>query len=409
MQLYELLNELLSLIDLSSFDKAIKSKIFFRPYRDQTSLIVIDQKITEYKKVKNNLIKYFTQNISSNFTEETIDDCIKRNLLSAKINNVLYTIKNQEDFFKNLTSIEPSTMQIITRIEGISLENCQTPIQMGCFEMGYNHDLPEKLGKENFLYLKTNITHIYDYNMPFKKASAYFLDFNRLLLFITKDISHNYNILINNLFCIINNDNLITTQFCEYYLYDLKWNNIAACYHSNSFRPFDMNILLSSSNYTQLNDLWNFYQQIKNNPKSSKITDIQKRILSASLAVGESIRSEDEKNSLIYTCIAIEALFSFDEGQLFQRSITDKLSDCLAFIIGKDLKHRKEIIKFTKEIYKARSALVHGSLSSKNIDFHRMNTLLRDAIIELLNNPKYKSLKTINQLYDMITDAKLSY
>ncbi|CAI3925794.1 unnamed protein product [Commensalibacter communis] len=408
MQLYEMLNELLSLIDLSSFDEATQSTIFFRPYQNHTAFIVSDRNIVQYEQLKSNTLIYFVQNISSNFTIESIDHFTKEQLLHSKINHIFYTQQNQKNFFHDLTSVKPMTIQTITRIEGFLVEQDKSPIQMGCFEIGYSHNLPKKIGTENFIYLKANISQIYDYRMAYQKASSYFLDFSRLLLFIVNDINHNYNIVTNNLLYINKND-FITTILNEYHCYDTEWHLVMSGSQGRTFRKFNLNTLLSSSNYTQLNDLWNFHQQIKNNPKSSEITDIKKRILSASLAVGESIRSEDEKNSLIYTCIAIEALFSFDEGQLFQRSITDKLSDCLAFIIGKDLKHRKEIIKFTKEIYKARSALVHGSLSSKNIDFHRMNTLLRDAIIELLNNPKYKSLKTINQLYDMITDAKLSY
>ncbi len=62
--------------------------------------------------------------------------------------------------------------------------------------------------------------------------------------------------------------------------------------------------------------------------------------------------SENIKNSIIYTCIALEILFSFDDGSLFQKSIGDRLVDTFVFIVAKDRQSRldtsERIKKFTQ-------------------------------------------------------------
>lgn len=63
---------------------------------------------------------------------------------------------------------------------------------------------------------------------------------------------------------------------------------------------------------------------------------MESRLLNASIAIGESALSRNTKNSIIYTSMALEILFSYDECLLFQKSIGDKLSDTFAFIVGTD-------------------------------------------------------------------------
>ncbi|MFX4243544.1 hypothetical protein ACOL22_12310, partial [Aliarcobacter butzleri] len=73
---------------------------------------------------------------------------------------------------------------------------------------------------------------------------------------------------------------------------------------------------------------------------NKKISKMEIRLLNASIAIGESALSKNIKNSIIYTSMAFEILFSFDEGSLFQKSIGDRLADTFAFIIASDKETR---------------------------------------------------------------------
>ncbi|GBO48128.1 hypothetical protein MFFDBJGM_01137 [Pectobacterium versatile] len=44
-----------------------------------------------------------------------------------------------------------------------------------------------------------------------------------------------------------------------------------------------------------------------------------------------------------------------------------------------------------------------------NNDYISINILLRSAINELINNPKYSNIKNIENLYDMVKEAQYSY
>lgn len=136
---------------------------------------------------------------------------------------------------------------------------------------------------------------------------------------------------------------------------------------------------------------------------------MESRLLNASIAIGESALSRNTKNSIIYTSMALEILFSYDEGSLFQKSIGDKLSDTFAFIVGTDKDSRLKASKAVKEFYRLRSALVHGGDTKTNNDYIVFNIFLRSIINELLNNKKYENIKKIEDLYNMVKEAQYSY
>lgn len=136
---------------------------------------------------------------------------------------------------------------------------------------------------------------------------------------------------------------------------------------------------------------------------------MKERLLNSALALGQSMNDRDIKNSIIYTCISLEILFSFDESSLFQKSISDKLADILVFIVATDTQSRINTSSFIKKFYGLRSALVHGGNKKTNNDYIAINTLLRSAINELLNNKKYQNIENIDRLYSMVKEAQYSY
>lgn len=420
MQLYELLNELLELINIHHNNKDIlnsHNKVIIDKNGQITNIIFTinnDQQFGQYIDEALTLLQKKTY-----LSKETKTDFILRELILSKTENNNYTIDNTKHLVQQLIELEIETTQVVTNIIGIALADNQEPIQLGCFEIGYNRDIKNKTSQiksipkdffqnENLLYFKANIFHLdlQDHKGSQEKILLYSLDFIRLLLFISGDFNFQYKVQINSA-SYHEFGNLIITDLQTYYYFTLDWQSLGMSGAKETTYKLHINDMVSSDYYASFHKLWELYE--KKSQNSTLITDIEKRVVSASLAIGESIRSEEKRNALIYTCIALEALFSYDEGQLFQKSIGEKISNCLAFIVGTNKEGRKGIIKHTKEIYSARSALVHGSQPSKSIDLYWINDFIRTAISELLNNKKYKDIRTIKQLYDLITDTQLSY
>lgn len=143
--------------------------------------------------------------------------------------------------------------------------------------------------------------------------------------------------------------------------------------------------------------------------RAKKINDLESRIINSALSLGESALTSDPRNSIIYTCIALETLFSFDEGSLFQKSIGEKLADIFAFLVAKDAASRLAASKIVKKVYSMRSAIVHGGNQRSSNENLAVNIYLRAAISELLNNDKFKNITKISQLHDLLKIAQYSY
>jgi hypothetical protein len=158
----------------------------------------------------------------------------------------------------------------------------------------------------------------------------------------------------------------------------------------------------------KFSEIWHIYNRRIN---GGKLSDFKSRILNCALAIGEAIRSgsQNTKNSIIYTCISLEILLSYDDGSLFQKSIADRLADTFSFIIAKDKETRISTGVLLKKVYGMRSALVHGGNKEISGDYTAIIELTRAAIGELLTNEKYKNISKIDSLYAMVKDAQNSY
>lgn len=94
--------------------------------------------------------------------------------------------------------------------------------------------------------------------------------------------------------------------------------------------PVDNDFFINNKNFSAI---WDLYKKRKN---SQNISDFHSRILNCAISVGEALKNQNEKESIIHTCISLEILLSYDEGSLFQKSIADRLAEAFVFIVAKD-------------------------------------------------------------------------
>nr|WP_290441519.1 HEPN domain-containing protein [Halomonas sp. CnH100-B] len=191
----------------------------------------------------------------------------------------------------------------------------------------------------------------------------------------------------------------------SYQITDDQGNLESASISNNNLEKIPINNNFFSSNET-LNKLWELNDKRINGPK---LNDIDSRVINSALALGESALTADKKNSIIYTCMSLEILFSYDQGGLFQRSIGEKLSDLFTFIVARDKETRLKTGKVVKKVYGMRSAIVHGGDKELTDENLLVNFLMRAAISEILNAEKFKGVSNIARLYEMLKEAQNSY
>jgi hypothetical protein len=396
----ELLNKALNLIDeisredISKYGRSWLSEKSAWAVRNMESYIQVLEDIFLSDKL-----------ISTRFSRKNVFKIIEDSLIERKKFGSDFDSTNAEVDFNDLKKTVPKTHYVTAPISGIRLDNTEDVLKLFSFEIGRLEKLEFPIANDQGYYISIGIGDSYDQTLASEKAKAAFEDFARLVVFLTG--KYDKSVLIRTglpLYPSMSHE-LMYVQTTSFQVTDgregLSHSNINNRYLEKI--PID-NAFFSSNEV--FSELWEIHSKRNNN---ERLSDIRKRILNSALAVGESARSDDQRNSVIYSCIALETLFSFDEGSMFQKSIADRMADTLAFIVAKDRDSRIHTNKMLKKVYAMRSAIVHGGDKQLTNDYVTINILLRIAIAELLNNPKYAHVQKIDDIYEMVRDAHYSY
>ena len=401
MELDKILNELLETIKVTT--KYLDNVPLFIPNSEGGGLYVGQN---EFEKFNYLLEEIYSLNkiIKSRFGSKKIHKYIKKEVFDKKRTNDSFTQKDVESFFNEFLAVEPRSCKVIAPISGIRLDS-KNMVKMSIFEVGTTKSLTISIDNgQSEYYISATIQEIYDDELAIEIAEDKFSDFIRLIAFISGRDDRSVSIKIglpvyqsigpiqmyvdSSSYTVVDDDN-------ELFNSGHMQNKIVEKI------PLDNSYFLDNEYFQEL---WTIYEE-----PITKKNKMKKRILNASISIGESSLSKNVKNSIIYTSMAFEMLFSLDEAALFQVSIADKLAGNLAFIIGTNKEKRLEIIKDVKKFYGLRSALVHGASPEINSDYEKFNILLRAGINELLNNEKYQKVNDVPVLYEMLKEAQNSY
>lgn len=402
MNLHESLNKALELIKTTPGEQEDIGKYWFD---NEEMLFVSKEKITEFNQILE-AIYGLKEKVYSRFTRQKVYKSIEVSLINKKKRNELFTIDDEQSFFSDFENKEPYDRYIVAPISGIRLDS-NNKIKISIFEVGKANQLKSILSNDNDgYYISVKIEGFYDELIAIEEAKNKFSDFIRLIVFISgkndkkvlirtglpsyPSMSHEQMYVETNSYQILENmeDTFPSSTINNTYLEKI---------------PIDNDFFYKNEDFKKI---WDIY---KNKHSNKKISSMETRLLNASIAIGESALSKSIKNSIIYTSMALEILFSYDEGSLFQKSIGEKLSDTFAFIVGTDKDSRLNASKAVKEFYRLRSALVHGGDTKTNNDYIVFNIFLRSIINELLNNKKFEHIKKIEDLYNMVKEAQYSY
>lgn len=399
MEFKEIVLTLLRSVSYGTQEQAINSPRFW-PAPEKV-LYVSDPKLYD------DCMEYIYQlddKISSRFSRKKIHKHVESKLPILKKSGE-DSIPTFDVFFNDFLSKKPSKLTIRSPISGIRLENEIREFYLCGYKFGYMKDLLIPMSSEDGMFISVDIENVYDDDIAIFKAEAAFIDFIRLIVFISgkldksiyislglplsPNISHEKMYVSTSSYQVTDaNDVLFSGNFANRYVTKVPVND-------GFF-----------SNNESFKKLWSLLEK-KNNNK--KMNDLESRLLNSALALGESSFTKDKRNSIIYTCMSVEIMFSFDEVGFFQRSIGEKLSDIFVFIVATDKATRIEFAKIFKRVYRMRSAIVHGGDKELTDENLLINYLMRGAITELLNKEKFQKTNNISQVYEMLRDAQVSY
>lgn len=402
MLLHELLNDNLSLIETGQYSEDNIKYPKLWSFKD--GVLFVSNKNHEQFFINLEKIYSISESIFTKFTRQKIHKYIEDELVKYKRGKKVFSEDVSNSFFHQFEEQKPYRKYIVAPISGIRLDSTEK-INISIFEIGKTSQLKSILSNDSDgYYIAVKIDDIYDDLVAIEEAKNRFSDFIRLIVFVSGKNDKKIFIKIGLPSYPSISHRQMYVETSSYHVTDNIENEFPSGSISNTYVekiPIDNEFFYKNENFAKL---WDIYER-----QNTKKNTLEKRLLNASIAIGESALSKNIKNSIIYTSMAFEILFSFDEGSLFQKSIGDRLADTFAFIVAKDKETRLQTIKSVKEFYRLRSALVHGGDTKVNNDYIIFNRLLSAAISELLNNVKYSNVKSIDALYDMVKDAQNSY
>jgi len=401
MERTELLNKALHLLQSIPQNEAIN---YSKAWINQDTALVVTNPEEYYQCIEEIFLS--DKIVSSRFSRKSVFKHIEDVILNHRKKGTEITQNTAQSIFEDFNKVPSYSANVIAPISGIRLDNAAVGyLEVSVFKLGRLEDLEFPMANSEGYYIKTAIDGSYDQFIAIEKAKDAFEDFSRLITFISG--KNDNSILIKTglpLYPSLSHE-LMYVDTSSFQLVDDsgRFNQGTVSNRHLEKVPIDNHFFCKNTPFIKL---WDIYEKQHNN---KNLSDIHKRIINASLAVGESAKSENIKNSIIYTCIALEILFSFDEGSIFQKSIADRLADTFTFVVAKDKDSRLFTAKLLKKVYQMRSALVHGGKKQLTNDYVAINILLRAAISELLNNEKYAHIKKIDGLYEMVKEAHYSY
>ena len=117
--------------------------------------------------------------------------------------------------------------------------------------------------------------------------------------------------------------------------------------------------------------------------------DIAKRIRRAVNWYGNAVDADSPEEKYVNLAIALESLLIGDEGKgpyATTGSISQKLGERVAFLLGDDFETRTEIQRTTKVLYGLRSAIVHHGKRVERSQLADMDNLVKQVILVFLRH-----------------------
>jgi Apea-like HEPN len=119
------------------------------------------------------------------------------------------------------------------------------------------------------------------------------------------------------------------------------------------------------------------------------LSDTQVKIKRAITWYSKAINADSLDEQFVSLAIALESLLADKESSSLTEtwgSISQKLADRVAFLLGGNYQHRSELLAGTKKLYGLRSGIVHSGKSATQEELFQVDDLVNSVIIAFLKH-----------------------
>jgi hypothetical protein len=141
--------------------------------------------------------------------------------------------------------------------------------------------------------------------------------------------------------------------------------------------------------------------------ESASNSELSKRILLAADWIGQSYAERVPSSAFIKATIALEILFTPQQGDFVTPSIVSQLSESVALILGKDVESRFQLEADVKRLYKIRSLVAHAGKSDVQAkDLSEIQSLARAIVMKMLTMPSMRKVSNGTEMFQMFKSIK---
>ena len=353
----------------------------------------------DFKKILDGI--YECKFLNDNYSYKAIKDAILDDIF-----NILRKHQTEYTYFDELCGKVPEGCLVVGPICGMEISSVK---KIGGHAFFYSYDeLDEELKsiqgfssnrsiKENFPSLKfpcigVVVTAI-DHEKAREKASEKFRAFENVVQFMVGKCSDKFFIRV------VSPDIL----YCEESICMAK----DSCSGSFAWKgPFGDEKAHSISDpfftNTENTAIWSLWEK-------KDVSDWEKKLIRSINWIGRSLRSSDLNMAFLQMLFSLESLLVLQQKDFLNESVTAKLADSVAYILGNDYMKRTEIAKKMKNFYALRSKIVHfGSESISLSEFLELFVICKSVIISFFRVKELKEIKSNNDLMEWFNSKRYS-
>lgn len=141
-----------------------------------------------------------------------------------------------------------------------------------------------------------------------------------------------------------------------------------------------------------------------------RLNPLEERVLRAVEWIGEASQEASIQSGFLKAAIALELLLVNKDSSHISPSITARLSETVALLLGSTPEKRAELERLTKKLYGIRSAVAHSGASSVGWeDLSHLLNIGRAAVHTLLGDEDLSTLQSIDEVLALLTRRKYSF
>jgi hypothetical protein len=143
---------------------------------------------------------------------------------------------------------------------------------------------------------------------------------------------------------------------------------------------------------------------------TKQANDLERRIGRCVEWTGQAIVDFSIQSALVKCGTALECLMVVNQKGVITSSILATIAESAAHVLGTSVNSALAIEREVKRLYSLRSATVHaGDDKGSIVDLRRFLAVSHDVVFELLTNPKYECLTSIEQIHERARRDRFSY